>query len=313
MQGNAEAKTVGGIRPTVRKVKASGGFKRWCRLLWQSKTGTVGFFIVLIVVLVAIFADLIVPHDPAENNLSGMLLPPFWMDGGSTSYLLGTDNLGRDIFSRIIVGTRVSLLVGIFSVVLAGIIGLLVGVAAGYYGKWVDTILMRIVDSFLAIPSILFILVVLAVFEPSIMTLIVVIGLTNWVSYARVVRSEVLSVKERDFVRASHSIGTKNTTIIKKHIVPNIISSFIVISALSVATTIILEASLSFLGLGIQPPDVSWGAMLTDGRNYLATNWWIATFPGIVITITVLGIIFLGDWLRDVLDPRNYFSKKGGA
>ncbi|WP_042224776.1 ABC transporter permease [Oceanobacillus manasiensis] len=313
MQGNAEAKTVGTIGQAVRKDKATGGFKRWCHLLWQSKTGTVGFIIVLSVVLVAIFADLLVPHDPVENNLSDMLAPPFWMDGGSAAYLLGTDNLGRDILSRIIVGTRVSLLVGIFSVVLAGIIGLLVGLAAGYYGKWVDTILMRIVDSFLAIPSILFILVVLAVFEPSIMTLIVVIGLTNWVSYARVVRSEVLSVKERDFVRASYSIGTKDTTIIRKHIVPNIISSFIVISALSVATTIILEASLSFLGLGIQPPDVSWGAMLTDGRNYLATNWWIATFPGIAITITVLGIIFLGDWLRDVLDPRNYFSKKGGA
>ncbi|WP_404458915.1 ABC transporter permease [Oceanobacillus kapialis] len=313
MQGNAQAKTVTTV-PTVRKkTKASGGFKRWCRLLWQSKTGTVGFVIVSLVVLIAIFADLLVPHDPAENNLSNMLLPPFWMEGGSTEYLLGTDNLGRDIFSRILVGSRVSLLVGIFSVVLAGVIGLLVGVAAGFYGKWVDTILMRIVDSFLAIPSILFILVVLAVFEPSIMTLIVVIGLTNWVSYARVVRSEVLSVKERDFVRASFSIGTNKTTIIRKHIVPNIISSFIVISALSVATTIILEASLSFLGLGIQPPDVSWGAMLTDGRNYLATNWWIATFPGIAITITVLGIIFLGDWLRDVLDPRNYFSKKGGA
>lgn len=283
------------------------------KLLIKSKTGLAGFIIVSAVIIIAIIADWIVPHNPAQNDLSNTLLPPVWMEGGTTNYLLGTDNLGRDILSRIIVGSRVSLLVGVFSVLLAGFIGLLVGVLAGYYGKWVDTILMRFVDSFLAIPSILFILVVLTVFEPSIMTLIVVIGLTNWVSYARVVRGEVLSVKERDYVRASKSIGTSSKMIITKHIIPNILSSFIVISALSVATTIILEASLSFLGLGIQPPDVSWGAMLTDGRDYLATNWWIATFPGIAITITVLGIIFLGDWLRDILDPRNTLSKKGGV
>lgn len=157
----------------------------------------------------------------------------------------------------------------------------------------------------------LFILVVLAVFEPSILVLILVIGFTNWVSYARVVRGEVLSVKEREFVKASRSIGTKNRVIMVKHVLPNVISSFIVISAMSVATAIILEASLSFLGLGIQPPDVSWGSMLTDGRNYLATNWWLATFPGIAITITVLGIILLGDWIRDVLDPR--IQTKGGG
>lgn len=294
-------------------MKVMTSFSKLYKLLIRSKTGLTGFIIVLAVIIIAIIANWIIPHNPAQNDLSNTLLPPFWMEGGSTNYLLGTDNLGRDILSRIIIGSRVSLLVGVFSVLLAGFIGLLVGVLAGYYGKWIDTILMRFVDSFLAIPSILFILVVLTVFEPSIMTLIIVIGLTNWVAYARVVRGEVLSVKERDYVRASKSIGTNNTTIITKHIIPNILSSFIVISALSVATTIILEASLSFLGLGIQPPDVSWGAMLTDGRDYLATNWWIATFPGIAITITVLGIIFLGDWLRDILDPRNTLSKKGGV
>jgi peptide/nickel transport system permease protein len=284
-------------------------FLRLIKLLLQSKTGTMGFIIVFAVVFIAIFANILAPHNPAANNLGDMLKPPAWLDGGSTTYLLGTDNLGRDILSRIIYGTRVSLLVGIFSVILAGIIGILVGILAGYYGGVIDNILMRIVDSFLAIPSILFILVVLAVFEPSIMVLIVVIGFTNWVTYARVVRGEVLSIKEREFVKASKSIGTKNATIMLKHIFPNIISSFIVISTLSVATTIILEASLSFLGLGIQPPTVSWGGMLTDGRNYLATNWWLATFPGIAITITVLGIIFLGDWLRDVLDPRTQGRK----
>ncbi|WP_245835834.1 ABC transporter permease [Virgibacillus ndiopensis] len=297
----------------IAKSKNQSTTIRGLKLLLQSKTGTIGFIIVICVVLVAIFAGVLAPHDPALNNLTATLKPPAWLDGGSWNYVLGTDNLGRDVLSRIIVGTRVSLLVGVFSVVLAGLIGLIIGIVAGYYGGIVDNILMRLVDSFLAIPSILFILVVLAVFEPSLLVLIIVIGLTNWVTYARIVRGEVLSIKEREYVKASKSIGTKSSEIMLVHVLPNIVSSFIVISALSVATTIILEASLSFLGLGIQPPDVSWGAMLTDGRNYLATNWWLATFPGLAITITVLGIIFLGDWLRDVLDPKTQVNQKGGA
>ncbi len=280
-------------------------FKRWSRLLLRSKTGTVGFFIVLFVFLVAIFAPLLAPHDPAAINAANMLKPPFWMEGGSTANLLGTDNLGRDILSRIIYGSQISLLVGITSVVVAGIIGVTIGLIAGYYGGFIDNLLMRLVDSFLAIPTILFALVILSVFGPSVITLIFVLGATNWVNYARLVRGEVLTIKERDFVRAARSIGVKNHKIITRHLLPNVISSFIVISTLSVATTIILEASLSFLGLGVQPPTVSWGSILSDGRDYLATSWWLATFPGLAITITVLGIIFLGDWLRDVLDPRS--------
>lgn len=234
-----------------------------------------------------------------------MLKPPFWMNGGDKEHILGTDNLGRDILSRIIYGSRVSLLVGVSSVVLAGIIGIVIGLIAGFYGGWVDMILMRLVDSFLSIPNILFALVFLSIFGPSVITLIVVLGITNWVAYARIVRGETLSIKERDFVKAARSMGVKNNHIIIRHITPNVISSFIVISTLSVATTIILEASLSFLGLGIQPPTISWGGILSDGRDYLATSWWLATFPGIAITITVMGIIFLGDWLRDILDPRS--------
>ncbi|UII57996.1 ABC transporter permease [Cytobacillus spongiae] len=294
---------------SVTPVLKINPWMRWIKLLLHSKTGTVGFLIVLSVILVAIFADVLAPHDPAANNLGDMLKPPAWLEGGAFTYLLGTDNLGRDILSRIIYGTRVSLLVGVFSVILAGVIGIIVGLLAGYYGGIIDNVLMRIVDSFIAIPSILFILVVLSVFNPSLIVLIIVIGFTNWVTYARVVRGEVLSIKEREYVKASRSIGTNNITIMLKHVLPNILSSFIVISTLSVATTIVLEASLSFLGLGIQPPEVSWGGMLTDGRNYLATNWWLATFPGIAITVTVLGIIFLGDWLRDVLDPRTQTRK----
>lgn len=272
--------------------------------LLKSKTGIIGFIILVAVVVVAIFAPILAPYDPTLINPTKMLKPPSWIEGGDPSHLFGTDNLGRDILSRIIYGSRVSLLVGISAVVLAGIIGMLVGLVAGFYGGWVDMILMRLVDSFLAIPNILFALVFLAVFGPSVPTLIIVIGVTNWVAYARIVRGETLSVKEREFVKAARTIGVKNSLIIVRHILPNVMSSFIVISTLSVASTIILEASLSFLGLGIQPPTVSWGGILSDGRDYLATSWWLATLPGLAITVTVLGIIFLGDWLRDVLDPR---------
>ncbi|WP_144560306.1 ABC transporter permease [Shouchella miscanthi] len=282
-----------------------GRLKRWSQLLWRSKTGTVGFFIVVAVILVAVFASVLAPHDPNEINPINMLQPPMWIEGGSISHILGTDNLGRDILSRIIYGSQISLLVGIASVVVAGIIGVTIGIIAGFYGGWIDSILMRLVDSFLSIPNILFALVILSVFGPSVWTLIFVLGVTNWVNYARLVRGEVLSIKEREFVKAARSIGVKNRVIMYRHLLPNVISSFIVISTLSVATTIILEASLSFLGLGIQSPDISWGGILSDGRDYLATSWWLATFPGLAITVAVLGIIFLGDWLRDVLDPRS--------
>ncbi|MFD1204810.1 ABC transporter permease [Sporosarcina contaminans] len=291
-----------GIKSEKKKRNA---FVSLSKSLLKSKTGTFGFLIIIIVFFIAVFAPLLAPHDPNAINPVKMLQPPSWLDGGESGYFLGTDNLGRDILSRIIYGSRVSLLVGISSVILAGIIGILIGLVSGYYGKWIDAILMRLVDSFLSIPNILFALVFLAVFGPSVPTLIIVLGVTNWTAYARIVRGETLSIKEREYVRAARSLGVKNVKIIVRHILPNVISSFIVISTLSVATTIILEASLSFLGLGVQPPTVSWGGILSDGRDYLATSWWLATFPGLAITITVLGIIFLGDWLRDVLDPRS--------
>lgn len=283
--------------------------RRLFRKLLKSKTGIVGLLIIVLVVITAIFAPAIAPHDPAEQNYEAMSQPPAWLDGGATEYLLGTDNLGRDILSRIIFGTRISLIVGLVAVMLAGATGLIIGLISGYFGGVFDTIFMRLTDAFLAIPSILFSLVMLTVTGPGVGTLVIALGLTNWMTYARLVRGEVLSTRERDYVKAARSIGVTNINIITRHILPNVFSSFIVVSTLTVATTIILEASLSFLGLGIQPPIVSWGVMLSDGRNYLATNWWIATFPGIAITITVLGIIFLGDWLRDVLDPRSQGSR----
>lgn len=287
--------------PKATKYRAS--LKKLAKRLLRSKTGMIGLIIVATVVLIAILAPVLAPHDPAQTNVVNRLLPPFWL-GGTMEFPLGTDNLGRDILSRIIFGSRISLLVGISAVLLAGAIGMTLGLIAGYYGKFWDFIIMRTVDSLLAIPNILFMLIILAVMGPSLITLILVLGGTSWVIYARMVRSETLSVKERDYVRSARAIGAKNLRIIMKYILPNVISSFIVIATLNVATTIILEASLSFLGLGIQSPDVSWGLMLSDGREYIATSWWVATFPGIAITITVLGVIFLGDWLRDVLDPK---------
>ncbi|WP_438502714.1 ABC transporter permease [Alteribacter natronophilus] len=289
--------------------KRPNQLRRWAKLLLRSKTGTIGMLIVLSVCFTAVFAPFLAPYEPDAMNAANINVPPMWLDGGSSAHVLGTDSLGRDMLSRLIYGSQVSLIIGVFSVIVAGIIGLAMGILAGYYGKWIDNLVMRVVDSFLAVPNILLILVILGIFGSNMLTLILVLGVTNWVIYARLVRSEVLSLKERDFIRAAKSIGTKDSTIMLKHILPNVFSSFIVISTLSVATTIILEASLSFLGLGIQPPSISWGYMLSSGRDYLATSWWLATFPGLAITFTVLGIIFLGDWLRDVLDPRSQGRK----
>lgn len=264
-----------------------------------------GLIIVLVVVFVAIFADFIIPCTPEEIDLLNMAQPPCWAEGGSMDHILGTDILGRDIFSRILVGSRVSLLVGIFSVVVAGLIGTVMGVLSGYFGGWIDSVVMRITDAFYSIPLTLFAMVMLTIMDPGVLTLVFVIGVTNWPFYARMVRGEVLGLKNKEYVKAARTIGTSGGMIMMRHILPNILPTFIVVSTLSVASSILIEASLSFLGLGIQPPAVSWGVMLSDGRNYLATNWWMATFPGIAISVTVLGIMLLGNWLRDVLDPKN--------
>lgn len=276
----------------------------WLRLLMLSKTGLAGMVIVATVVLVAIFAPVIAPHDPAAIDLASMFAPPMWLDGGSLSHPLGTDNLGRDVLSRILYGSRTSLIVGVCAVIVAGCIGTLLGLIAGFYGGWIGNAIMRVTDSLLALPAMLIMLVIVGVFGPSLVTLIFVMGCTKWVPFTRLVRGEVLSLKERDYVRAAYSIGTPNSTIILRHLLPNVLSTIIVVSTLSVGTAIISESSLSFLGLGIQPPDVSWGYMLSEGQTHLSTSWWIATFPGIALSLTVIGFIFLGDWLRDATDPR---------
>lgn len=274
------------------------------RRLLRSPVGTLGVLIVLAVILVAVAAPLLAPHDPTKLQLGKRLLPPAWIEGGSWTYPLGTDTLGRDVWSRILYGSRISVVVGVVSVIIAGFIGVLIGLVAGFYGGMADSVLSRVVDTFLAIPFIVLALAVVGVLGPSIGNLIVVLVLTGWVSYSRVVRGEALSLKEREYIIAAEMVGQRKWITALRHVLPNIMASIIVLTTLSVASTIIAESSLSFLGLGVQPPTITWGGMLSDGRQHIATSWWLATFPGLAITITVLGIIFLGDWLRDVLDPR---------
>ena len=286
-------------------LQQESAFKRYSRLLLRSQTGLIGFLIILLVVIVAVFAKQIAPYDPMAIDLRGMRMPPAWMEGGSSAHLLGCDNLGRDLLSRIIYGTRISLLVGVLSVLLAGALGIVLGMLAGFYGGWVDSLIMRITDAFFAIPRVLMAMVVLMVAGGSVTVLILIIGGTSWVPFVRLIRSEVLSLKEKEFVKASRTIGTKSVVIIFRHILPNVMSSFIVLCTMNIAGNIISEAALSFLGVGIKPSEVSWGVMLAEGRKFLGTHWWIGTFPGIAITLTVLGIMFFGNWLRDVLDPRN--------
>ena len=235
-----------------------------------------------------------------------MTKPPVWMEGGDWENVLGTDNLGRDILSRMLYGAQISLVVGVLATLMSGALGMVLGLVSGYYGGIVDHVIMRIADAFYAIPGILLALVTLMVFNSSgIVTLVLVIAAISWVQYARLIRSEVLRLKEKEFVRASKTLGAPSLSIIFHHILPNVWPSFIVVSTMSVAGSIITEASLSFLGVGIQAPLISWGGMLSDGRVLLATHWWVATFPGIMITVAILGITFLGNWLRDVLDPHN--------
>jgi peptide/nickel transport system permease protein len=241
--------------------------------------------------------------DPTKHNLRARFKPPGFVSDTGT-HLLGTDQLGRDIWSRIIAGSRVSVVVGTFAVAIGATIGILYGLLAGFAGGWLDNVLMRIADALLGIPFIVLVVAVSGVIGAGLVTLILILGFTGWVGYARVTRSEVLVVRELDYVVAARVIGQKNGQIMLKHVLPNVITSGIVLASLSVGGTILAESSLSFLGLGVQPPAITWGMMLSDGRQFLGSAWWMATFPGIAITITVLGVSFIGDWLRDVLDPR---------
>jgi len=266
----------------------------------------VGFslFILLTLVVTALFSAQVAPHNPIRERLLDRLLPPAWGQDGEWRYVLGTDHLGRDLLSRIIYGSRVSLVVGAAAVVVGGALGISLGVAAGFLGGRSDELIMALADMQLAFPTILLAIAIIAVLGPSFANLVVVIGISGWVTYARIARGQVLSLREKEFVEAIRAQGGSQFRIVVRHILPNILSPFIVVATLDLARTIILESTLSFLGLGIQPPTPSWGGMLSDGREYLLSAWWIATFPGVALMLTALSFNRLGDWIRDLTDPR---------
>ena len=270
------------------------------RAPWGAVAG-VAFVMALFAMAAA--APLLASHDPVRQSLRVRLKPPTLEGADGFAYPLGTDHLGRDVLSRMIYGSRVSLFIGFAAVVVGGLVGATLGIVAGYRGGWADTVIMTIADAQLAFPFILLAIGIIAVLGPSFPTLVVVVGLSGWVAYARVLRSQVLVLRSREFVDAIHGLGGSAQRIVLRHILPNVLSSLVVIATLELARAIVLEATLSFLGLGIQPPTPSWGGMIHEGREYLDSAWWISTFPGLTLMLTSLVVSRLGDWLRDVLDP----------
>ena len=274
------------------------------RLRWFFRTVPVGSAAILTVLLLcAVFAPVIAPHDPAEQNLSRALRPPAWDARGSRANLLGTDALGRDILSRIIYGARLSVVLGLIAVSVGSIAGTFLGLLAGYVGRAADTVVMRFVDLWLAIPPILLAMVFASVFGAGFKTIIIILILTGWVQYTRVVRGEVLSLREREYVALAKVAGIRPLTIMWRHLLPNVAGTLAVLATLDFARVILFEAALSFLGMGVQPPTSSWGLMLSDGRDVLSVASWLATYPGLAILLTVLSINLLGDRLRDHFDP----------
>jgi peptide/nickel transport system permease protein len=257
------------------------------------------------IALVAIFANLLAPHNPEIGSLTARFKPPVWQTGGSTKYLLGTDQLGRDVLSRLIFGARVSMVVGFTAVIFAGTVGTTLGIISGYLGGWVDQVIMRVTDTWLALPGLMFAIFLAAIVGPSMWNIVIILGLVYWTRYARVIRGEVLSLKEREFVRLAIVAGCSKWTIMYRHILPNVINSAIVIGTLMLGVVIITEASLSFLGVGVPPPQAAWGLMLNDGRQSLMVGrWWLSVMPGLCIMLMVLSANILGDWLRVKLDPQ---------
>ena len=269
----------------------------------KSSLAAVGLGIVSLVIFAALFSHWLMPFDPVAQDILQRLKAPLWA-GSEGMHLLGTDALGRDIFSRIIAGARVSLLIGVASVVISGSIGVTLGLIAGYDEKYAGRIIMAVTDIQLAVPFLVLALAVAAVVGPSLWNIVAILGVTNWVQYARVVRAECLVLREREFIQAAQTMGISTPMILLRHLLPNVMSSVIVISSLLVAKMILFESSLSFLGLGVPPETPTWGTMISEGRDYIGNAWWVATIPGFAIFLTVVGINLVGDRLRDLLDPR---------
>jgi peptide/nickel transport system permease protein len=253
----------------------------------------------------AIFANVLAPHDPEVGSLGERFRPPFWQQGGSEKFILGSDHLGRDVLSRLIFGARVSIVVGFTAVLFAGFVGTVLGILSGYLGGWVDQVIMRLTDAWLALPALTFAIFLAAVVGPSEMNIVIILGSVYWTRYARVIRGEVLSLKERDFVRLAIVAGCSKRTIMKRHILPNVLNSAIVLGTLMLGVVVVTEAALSFLGVGVPPPKPAWGLMLADGKKgMMAGYWWLTVLPGCCIMFMVLSANLLGDWLRVKLDPQ---------
>lgn len=268
----------------------------------QEQTLVIGAVLLSIVVVMALFAPIISPYDPALQNTSARLTPPIFA-GGTTEHILGTDPLGRDLLSRIIYGSRVSLLLGLIAVIGSGLIGVTLGAVAGYFGGLTDAIIMRLTDLQLAVPFLVLALAVLAALGTGLINLVAVLIISGWVIYARVVRAQMLAVRNLEYVTAALALGAPHLRILWRYMLPATLAPLIVVATVQVGTMILTEASLSFLGLGVPPEIPTWGSIAADGRDYMTTAWWVTTLPGLAIFLTVMGVNFTGDWLRDHLDP----------
>ncbi len=288
--------------PRVYAVKRAGGFTRAFNLLvrWPVVPGTV----LSILVVLAVFTPLIAPHEPLAASVRNRLAPPVWYENGTTNYLLGADTVGRDVLTRLMYGARISLLVAAVALVTGTVVGTTIGLIAGYYGGLVDEVLMRIVDVWFGLPFVLIALVIAVILHPSLTTMMALLALFTWAGFVRNVRGEVLTLKTRDYVSLARIAGASNTRILLQHILPGVTNTVLVLASLRAGQLILTEAFLSFLGAGIPPPTATWGSMIADGRSYLRDAWWISVFPGVAIFMTVMSLNFLGDWIRDRLDPR---------
>jgi len=288
----------------VPEAQRATGLRLVVRSLGRDRAAILGVLLVLTWLGVGLLGPAVIPGDPNRQELADALRPPAWLEGGVREQPLGTDHLGRDILVRIVYGARTSMLVGVSAVALAAVAGALAGLFAAEWGGAVDEVLMRVADIQLSIPFILLAITVLALLGGSMRSMVLVLVLAGWVIYARVLRSELLYLREVEFVQGARALGASRLRVIFRHLLPNTAGMIVVVATLELANVIILEAALSFLGVGIGPPEVSWGTMLADGRDYLTTEWWIATLPGVAIAVTILGVNLIGDWVRDVLDPR---------
>ena len=282
----------------------AGSLKRLLGELWRDKAGFTGVVLIAGLLLMAAAAPLIAPYSPTAQDLRARLVPPAWEDGGSWKHALGTDHLGRDVLSRVIHGSQVSLAVGAAVVLIAGAFGVVLGLMAGYHGGRIDSFIMRWIDTQVAFPGLLIALIILAVIGPSLPTVILVLSLNGWMVYGRMTRGLALSVRQTAYVEAAEMVGCSATRVIFRHILPNLTSPLLTLAILEFARIVLAEAALSFLGMGIQPPATSWGLDVASGKNYMFRAWWLVTFPGIAISITVLAINLVASWLRLVSDPQ---------